>query len=114
MRKIATCIVEMQSSLFGQIQGFQKESLEATQPAASGAKFYEPDFTVRVARCRSSGVPGRLRVVAISDTHNRLDEFLPALPAGDVLLHCGDWTNKGKPEEVEQFNSALARASVLE
>jgi len=44
---------------------------------------------------------GHLRFVAISDTHNQMDRV--ALPQGDVLLHCGDFTNMGKPEEIAGF-----------
>ena len=42
-----------------------------------------------------------MRVVVISDTHNRHDEV--HLPSGDVLVHCGDATGRGKPSEVAAF-----------
>lgn len=41
------------------------------------------------------------RVVVISDTHNRHDEV--SLPGGDILIHCGDATGRGRPGEVEKF-----------
>jgi len=41
------------------------------------------------------------RIVVISDTHNRHDEV--KLPEGDILVHCGDATGRGKPNEVERF-----------
>jgi len=34
------------------------------------------------------------RIVAISDTHNQHDEI--ELPEGDILVHCGDFTNTGR------------------
>jgi len=48
-----------------------------------------------------------VRFVLISDTHNRTDEL--NLPEGDVLLHAGDFTNIGRPSEVDQFNDFLGR-----
>jgi predicted phosphodiesterase len=38
-----------------------------------------------------------MRIVCLSDTHNRTDDL--AVPDGDVLLHAGDLTSHGKPEE---------------
>ena len=40
--------------------------------------------------------------VCVSDTHN-LHGALPPLPQGDVLLHAGDFTMRGEPEEVQRF-----------
>lgn len=42
-----------------------------------------------------------MRVVVISDTHNRHNEVY--LPFGDVLVHCGDATGRGTPGEVAAF-----------
>lgn len=42
------------------------------------------------------------RFVFISDTHNRRTS-LPAIPPGDVLVHCGDGTMKGTAEEIILF-----------
>ena len=46
-----------------------------------------------------------LRVVVISDTHNHHRSV--QVPPGDVLLHCGDFTNKGKVAELTAFNEWL-------
>lgn len=48
----------------------------------------------------------RLRIVAISDTHNMHDMVM--VPDGDILIHAGDFTNQGTPEEIERFNAFLA------
>ncbi|KAF8802551.1 Metallo-dependent phosphatase [Phlegmacium glaucopus] len=40
-----------------------------------------------------------VRVVCLSDTHN-LHEQLPPLPNGDVLIHAGDLTQSGTPQEL--------------
>ncbi|MBI5494021.1 MAG: metallophosphatase domain-containing protein [Deltaproteobacteria bacterium] len=48
-----------------------------------------------------------MRIVCISDTHNRLERM--EIPDGDVLLHAGDATMAGKAEELEHFNTALGR-----
>lgn len=39
----------------------------------------------------------KTRFVVISDTHN----YKPVLPDGDVLLHCGDFTNNGGRKQTE-------------
>ena len=59
-----------------------------------------PDLTLAEA-------PGkrRLRLVAISDTHNKHDDLV--LPPGDVLIHGGDCTWGGTLKEVEAFNAWL-------
>mmetsp|Transcript_26479 Transcript_26479/g.49636 ORF Transcript_26479/g.49636 Transcript_26479/m.49636 type:complete len:258 (-) Transcript_26479:454-1227(-) len=46
-----------------------------------------------------------LRVVIISDTHN--DHRTLDVPAGDVLIHAGDFTNFGRKEHVKDFNAWL-------
>jgi Icc-related predicted phosphoesterase len=40
-------------------------------------------------------------IVAISDTHQRHDEI--DLPPGDVLIHAGDWTHRGRVHECLSF-----------
>lgn len=51
--------------------------------------------------------PGHLRFVAISDTHRTMGKF--PLPQGDVLLHCGDFTNIGRPKEISEFVKEFAK-----
>lgn len=48
-----------------------------------------------------------MRFVVISDTHS-LHEGID-LPAGDVLVHAGDFSLGGAPQEVEQFFAWIAR-----
>jgi Icc-related predicted phosphoesterase len=45
------------------------------------------------------------KVCFISDTHNLLDQV--KLPPADILIHAGDATNHGRPEEIVAFNSHL-------
>jgi predicted phosphodiesterase len=49
-------------------------------------------------RFRTIVPPGwdNLRIVVISDTHC-MHDALPDLGSGDILIHCGDWTNIGHP-----------------
>lgn len=42
-----------------------------------------------------------MTLVFISDTHNQHAKV--SLPKGDVLLHCGDFSGRGRREEVEDF-----------
>ena len=47
-----------------------------------------------------------MRLVCISDLHNN---FMRSLPVGDVLLIAGDFTSRGKVDEIEKFNAFLGR-----
>ena len=46
-----------------------------------------------------------MRIVCISDTHglHPIMEDFNKLPEGDILIHAGDCTNVGKPQEVKEF-----------
>lgn len=46
-----------------------------------------------------------MRLVLISDTHNEHD--LIDIPDGDVLIHAGDFTERGTLDEIEIFNDFL-------
>src|SRR5205807_2128139 len=48
---------------------------------------------------------GRMRIVAISDTHEK--HYQLKLPEGDVLVHAGDITNRGRIEKLAEFASWL-------
>lgn len=48
-----------------------------------------------------------MRVVIVSDTHNLLSDV--PIPDGDVLLHCGDWTESGTEAEVKLFAEHLQK-----
>ena len=55
---------------------------------------------------------GSVRVVVVSDTHGLHDTFGP-LPDGDILIHCGDFTDKGTAEEVASFDRWLSECPHL-
>jgi len=42
-----------------------------------------------------------MKLVMISDTHTMHDRLM--LPEGDVLIHCGDFTSRGRIEELTDF-----------
>lgn len=46
-----------------------------------------------------------MKLVIISDSHNKLSDV--DVPLGDVLIHCGDATNKGTVAELIKFNTAI-------
>eukprot|EP00753_Platysulcus_tardus_P006847 PLAT14632.1.p1 GENE.PLAT14632.1~~PLAT14632.1.p1 ORF type:complete len:324 (+),score=85.68 PLAT14632.1:47-973(+) len=49
---------------------------------------------------------GFVRLVCVSDTHNQHGK-LPALPAGDILVHAGDFSNTGGIKDILSFSSWL-------
>ena len=46
-----------------------------------------------------------MRIVCISDTHNRHDAL--RVPDGDLLVHAGDMSGQGSPDEVRAFAAFL-------
>ncbi len=52
--------------------------------------------------------PNTLRLVCISDTHNAHGS-IPILPPGDVLVHAGDFTDVGLPQDIDAFCGWLAK-----
>ena len=52
-----------------------------------------------------------LRVVCISDTHEQETQWEKAgrIPSGDVLVHTGDFSNKGDLQAIRRFNEFLGR-----
>ena len=50
-----------------------------------------------------------IRVVCISDTHNCLGAIRDKIPAGDILIHAGDFTSRGSPSEIKEFAAQLAK-----
>jgi Icc-related predicted phosphoesterase len=50
--------------------------------------------------------PDTIRFVAVSDTHGLHRKV--TVPSGDVLLHTGDFTDVGQPEQVADFHKWLA------
>jgi Icc-related predicted phosphoesterase len=48
-----------------------------------------------------------VRIVCISDTHERHDEV--TIPDGDILIHAGDFTFLGDGEAIKSFNAWLGK-----
>eukprot|EP01065_Artemidia_motanka_P010077 TRINITY_DN1527_c1_g3_i1.p1 TRINITY_DN1527_c1_g3~~TRINITY_DN1527_c1_g3_i1.p1 ORF type:complete len:345 (+),score=102.27 TRINITY_DN1527_c1_g3_i1:41-1036(+) len=84
-----------------------------TAPSAGAARAAaaSPGKATVVERTADGACPtapsGAVRLVCVSDTHT-MHDALPPLPPGDVLVHCGDFTNSGTVEEVESFARWLA------
>ena len=55
----------------------------------------------------------KIRFVCISDTHGKIEGSGNKLPPGDVLLHAGDFTQRGQMREIEKFNSYLGKLNEL-
>jgi Icc-related predicted phosphoesterase len=49
----------------------------------------------------------KIKVVCISDTHTKHSKI--KLPSGDILIHAGDFTFKGRKKEIIDFNKFLAK-----
>ena len=56
-------------------------------------------FSPALRACDTGDGADVVRFVCISDTHNTQDSLEGAIPEGDVLLHAGDITTYGQPEE---------------
>ena len=63
------------------------------------------NFQVEPTSHETPVAPGMLRFVCLSDTHTK---YPTKVPAGDVLLHAGDFTNVGLAPEVKAFNDYLS------
>lgn len=63
--------------------------------------FTESRIINNLINVRDCNMIKKTRIVHISDTHGL---YHKDLPMGDVLVHTGDFTNNGTPEEYNQFN----------
>ena len=45
--------------------------------------------------------------MCISDTHSQIGRMKHPIPPGDVLIHAGDFSVRGKLDEVQKFNNFL-------
>ena len=70
------------------------------RPGDSEAK-PEPTHLIVSNPLRTPRAPNAVRFVTISDTHNKHASV--QLPEGDVLLHAGDFSGVGAPNEVASF-----------
>ena len=70
-----------------------------------------PDFRIPAGSSFAQKQQGALRCVVISDTHNLHDGL--EIPDGDVLIHCGDFTDMGKLHEIEAFNNWLGMCTLF-
>ena len=52
----------------------------------------------------------KVRIVCVSDTHNRGPPSGFQLPKGDILVHAGDLTNQGSYAEIERAVAWLKEA----
>jgi len=48
-----------------------------------------------------------MKLVMISDTHGRHDKLI--MPAGDILIHAGDFTPRGELKDVARFADFMAK-----
>lgn len=61
---------------------------------------------ISATSCFRSSSDGQVIVLHISDTHNNLPTFDSLHPA-DILIHTGDFSKRGTPEEFALFNDWL-------
>lgn len=53
--------------------------------------------------------PDAVRFVCVSDTHNSIARMRYKIPAGDVLIHAGDFTRRGLITELDEFNRFMGK-----
>jgi Icc-related predicted phosphoesterase len=46
---------------------------------------------------------GIIKITFISDTHSKHNQVTSSLPGGDVLIHAGDISNRGRRTEIQDF-----------
>lgn len=101
--------LDVQQDIFSKTHGYKCPKpcgVEGAPPSLRSAPPYE------MAGTTATEVPDgtQVRILHISDTHNMhetIEEKFP-LPAADVLIHSGDFTNFGKDEEFDDANNWLA------
>jgi 3',5'-cyclic AMP phosphodiesterase CpdA len=49
----------------------------------------------------------KIRIVCISDTHDHTNDMTHKIPSGDILIHSGDFTRRGRNDEVRRFSNFL-------
>jgi hypothetical protein len=52
-----------------------------------------------------------VRLVVLSDTHGQHEQLTSQLPAGDILLHCGDFSDQGSIDDARSFVRWLSSLS---
>lgn len=94
-------------------QRFQHSRAPDVNAAASVRRNASSSCELRataVVYCENQALPpskqGAVRFVAISDTHTQ--HGVLDLPKGDVLVHCGDFSNIGSLEECTDFCDFMA------
>ena len=86
----------------------QPEADTSVQGGTTVSSTFECSADVRSVRVPGLGTRP-VRVIVLSDTHS-LHSMIPpnAVPPGDLLIHCGDFTAKETADEVKAFDSFLA------
>ena len=49
----------------------------------------------------------KIRFVCISDTHDYTTNMEHPVPNGDILIHAGDFSRRGRIDEIDRFNKYL-------
>jgi len=63
-------------------------------------------LVAKIVRPRKD-VEKKLRVVCMSDTHTKHDRV--KVPEGDILIHAGDFTNRGSISDIQRFSEFIGR-----
>jgi len=112
-RRVYVVNMRAEESEFGEFSSTSLREILASPESEDGIRRALGMFGGQaLAYCRDNGIyippPVGCRIVHISDTHNFLvDETSLGLPDGDILVHTGDFSNKGAAEEFQQFDSWL-------
>jgi len=80
----------------------EDEKIKATVPAKNDHQLPPLPFDFK------DKPPSCTRFVVLSDTHSKADQ-IKKVPLGDVLIHCGDFSDRGEPGEVEAFEAFLKK-----
>lgn len=86
---------------------FLENLRQSSETSAEGDFDRLASYEVTTASPNSKIPTGYTRFVCISDTHSTHRRM--QIPEGDVLIHCGDFTERGFMKEVVDFNKWLGK-----
>eukprot|EP01080_Neovahlkampfia_damariscottae_P008696 gene8696-643_t len=84
---------------------------EALEFSKNLRKLYTRKIEVVIESQKKFIAKKEVKIVHISDTHLKMDDFIKKIEPCDILIHTGDITNAGGNKELKDFNDALGKCT---